>query len=196
MQHRHLLPNEIDLLLDGEVGFGVSPLRAHVDECEPCRARLADARVVVEALERLPHFAPSVRFADQVLAQVQIVEPWHVAAIDAARRLVPQSVPMRAVMAASATVVAAAVSASAVWLSFHADATVYALNLATDRARAALVNGVASIIGDAFGQPGLDVVRSSGLSGLAISAGVVLAAIAGATFGFRALATASRRVRE
>ncbi|HVT40589.1 MAG TPA: hypothetical protein VHE78_16215, partial [Gemmatimonadaceae bacterium] len=67
MQHRHLLPNEIDLLLDGEVGFGVSPLRAHADDCEPCRARLADARLVVEALERLPHFAPSMRFANQVL---------------------------------------------------------------------------------------------------------------------------------
>jgi hypothetical protein len=196
MQHRHLLPNEIDLLLDGEVGFGVSPLRGHVDECEPCRARLADARAVVEALERLPHFAPAVRFADQVLAQVQIVEPWHVAAINAAKRLVPQSAPMRVVMTASATVIAAAVSVSAVWLSFHADATLYAINLAADRARAALVNGAAGVIGDAFGQAGLDVVRSSGLTGLAISAGVVLAAIAGATFGFRALATASRRVRE
>jgi hypothetical protein len=52
MQERHLLPNEIDLLLDGEVGFGVSPLRAHVDDCATCRSRLADARVVVEALER------------------------------------------------------------------------------------------------------------------------------------------------
>jgi hypothetical protein len=196
MQHRHLLPNEIDLLLDGEIGFGVSPLRAHVDECEACRARLGDARVVVDALERLPHFAPPMRFANQVLAQVQIVEPWHVAAIDAARRLVPRSAPMRIVMAASATVMAAAVSASAVWLGFHADATLYAINLAMGRARAALVNGAAGVIGDAFGQAGLDVVRSSGLTGLAISAGVVLVAVAGATFGFRALATASRRFRE
>src|SRR5580693_5163872 len=103
MQHRHLLPNEIDLLLDGEVGFGVSPLRSHIDECAACRARLADARVVVDALERLPHFVPTIRFADRVLAQVQIVEPWHVAAIDAARRLVPRSTAMRVVMAASAT---------------------------------------------------------------------------------------------
>jgi len=26
MNHRHLLPDEIDLLLDDEVGFGVNPL--------------------------------------------------------------------------------------------------------------------------------------------------------------------------
>ena len=30
MQHRHLLPNEIDLLVDGDTGFGVQPLREHV----------------------------------------------------------------------------------------------------------------------------------------------------------------------
>ncbi|HVT37796.1 MAG TPA: hypothetical protein VHE78_02005, partial [Gemmatimonadaceae bacterium] len=134
------------------------------------------------------------RFANQVLGQVQIIEPWHVAAINAAQRLVPRSAPMRVVMAASATVIAAGVSASAVWLSLHADATLYAVNLATDRARAALVHGAAGLIGNAFGQAGLDTVRSGGLTGLAISGGVVLAAIAGATLGFRALATASRRV--
>ena len=27
MNHRHLLPDEIDLLLDDEVGFGVTPLQ-------------------------------------------------------------------------------------------------------------------------------------------------------------------------
>ena len=54
MQHRHLLPNEIDLLLDGEVGFGVAPLQAHVAACEDCQARLARSRKVVHALEDLP----------------------------------------------------------------------------------------------------------------------------------------------
>ena len=45
MQHRHLHPNEIDLLLDGEVGFGVAPLRAHVEGCAECRAKLDDAGI-------------------------------------------------------------------------------------------------------------------------------------------------------
>ena len=39
VNHRHLLPNEIDLLVDGEAGFGVAPLRAHVAECDECRAQ-------------------------------------------------------------------------------------------------------------------------------------------------------------
>ena len=195
MEERHLLPNEIDLLLDGEVGFGVTPLRAHADACAVCGERLAGARVVVEALDRLPHFAPSLRFSDEVMARVQIVEPWYLAALDTARRLVPRSQAMRLVMAASATFLASVMSASAVWLAFRADAALYALNLVANQSRAALVSGAGTLIGNAFGQSGLEVVRTAGVGGLAIGGACVLAAAGGATFGFRALASSSRRVR-
>ena len=144
MQDRHLLPNEIDLLLDGEAGFGVSPLRAHVEQCVECRSRLGDARVIVDALERLPRLAPSVRFSEQVLARVQIVEPVHVAVFEMARRLLPKSAPMRLVVAASATVLATSISASAVWVGLHADAALYATNLVLDRTRTSLLNGAGS----------------------------------------------------
>ena len=63
MKHRHLLPDEIDQLLDGEAGFGVAPLLSHVEECPTCREELAEARQVVSALERMPHFAPSPTFS-------------------------------------------------------------------------------------------------------------------------------------
>jgi hypothetical protein len=196
MQHRHLLLNEIDLLLDGEVGFGVAPLRAHVDGCAECQARLTDARVVVDALEDLPHFAPKLRFADRVMAQVQVIEPWYAPALDAARRLAPQSVPVRLVAVATASVVATVLSAGAVWLALRADAVLYVFGLVADKARTAVVSGAGALIGDTLGQPGLDAVRSGSLNGLALGAGLVLVAVGGATFGFRALASASRRVRE
>jgi len=196
MQHRHLLPNEIDLLLDGDVGFGVAPLRAHVDDCAECEARLSDARVVVDALEDLPHFAPKVRFTDRVMAQVQVIEPWYAPALDAARRLVPQSVPVRVVTVATAALVATVLSAGAVWLALRADAVLYVFGLVADKARTALVSSAGALIGETLGQPGLDAVRSGSLSGLALGAGLVLVALGGATFGFRALASASRRVRE
>lgn len=196
MQHRHLLPNEIDLLLDGEVGFGVAPLRAHVLDCAECQARLSDARVVVQALEDLPHFAPKVRFADRVMAQVQVIEPWYTPALEAARRLVPQSAPVRVVTVATALVLATVLSAGAVWLALRADAVLYVFGLVADKARTAVVSGAGSLIGDTLGQPGLDALRSGSLSGLALGAGLVLVALGGATFGFRALASASRRVRE
>jgi hypothetical protein len=196
MQHRHLLPNEIDLLLDGEVGFGVAPLQAHVAECEDCQARLARSRKVVEALESLPRLAPRPQFADRVMAQVQIVEPWHVAVLDTARRFVPQSARMRGVMAATASAVALALTSGAVWLALHADLAVYSFNLAAGRARGALFDFTTSAVGAAFGQGGLDALRSSGLRGLALGTGVMVVAVGGAAFGFRALASSSRRSRE
>ena len=99
MQHRHLLPDEIDQLLDGETGFGIAPLEAHVRECEQCRAELEAERQVVAAVEELPRLAPSPLFADHVVAQVNVYEPWDVAVRDAAagwvQRFVPQSRPLR-----------------------------------------------------------------------------------------------------
>ncbi|HLA89392.1 MAG TPA: hypothetical protein VJL28_03040 [Gemmatimonadaceae bacterium] len=196
MRHRHLLPNELDLLLDGEAGFGIAPLAAHVEECPACRARLADARLVVDALEALPHFAPTLRFADQVMAEVQIVEPWYAAPLEAFRRIVPQSRPMRVVTATSATVAAATMSALALWLALRADAALYLFGLVTDRARGVMVSGAAALAGQLLGQPGLDAIRSGSVGSLALGAGLLLAAVGGATFGFRALATAARRARE
>jgi hypothetical protein len=196
MNHRHLLPNEIDLLLDGEVGFGVAPLRAHVDACEDCQGRLARSRKIVDALEDLQHFAPNPRFAERVMSQVQIIEPWHVAVLDTARRFIPQSAPMRTVMAVTASTVALALTSGAVWLALHAELTTYSFNLAAARARSALMDTAASAIGAAFGQSGLDALRSSGLRGLALGAGVMVVAVGGAALGFRALASSSRRSRE
>jgi hypothetical protein len=196
MQHRHLLPNEIDLLLDGEVGFGVAPLRAHVDGCEDCQARLARSRKIVDLLEDLPRFAPTPRFTERVMAQVQIVEPWHVAVIDTAQRFVPKSAPMRTLMTVTASAVAFALTSGAVWLALHADLALYSFNLAAGRARSALIDGAASVIGTALGQSGLDAFRSSGWRGLALGAGVMVVAVGGATFGLRALASSSRRSRE
>ncbi len=195
MQHRHLLPNEIDLLLDGEVGFGVAPLRAHVEGCRECAAALDDARLVVDALDHLPHFTPSVKFTNAVLAQVQIVEPWHVALANTATRLIPASRPMRVVMGATAITAATAISASAVWLAFRADVAVYLFNAGVDRARGAVLSGVGTMITEAFGQQALELLRSSGLTGLATGGLVLLASVGGATLGLRSLAGAARRAR-
>ena len=51
MNHRHLLPDEIDQLVDSEAGFGIAPLKAHLRECADCHAEVEDARRLVSALE-------------------------------------------------------------------------------------------------------------------------------------------------
>src|SRR4249920_1763813 len=103
MNHRHLLPDEIDLLLDDEMGFGVAPLKTHIRDCADCRAKLDEAQLIVDALEDLPHFAPSHAFADRVMSQVPVFVPWHVAARDTVVRWLPQSRPARVAVGALAT---------------------------------------------------------------------------------------------
>ncbi len=193
MHHRHLLSNEIDLLLDGEAGFGVALLRTHVDDCHDCRARLDEARVVADALERLPHLAPRTGFADRVLSQVQIVEPWHVAALDSARRFVPESRLLRVLALSSVGLSSVAISASAVWIALSANLTVGSATVVTGRVRTALVAGMQQGLDAVLGASAADTVWASGSLALAAAGAALLAAVGAAAFGFRALAQASRQ---
>lgn len=193
MQHRHLLSNEIDLLLDGEAGFGVAPLRSHIDVCDDCRTRLEEARVVADALERLQHFAPRSGFADRVMNQVHIVEPWHVAALDTARRFVPESKPLRAAAIAGAAVSSVAISASAVWIVWSANLTASSATVAAGRVRHTLVTITRQFVESVLGAGAMETLRSNGAMGVAIAGVGLLAAVGAATLGFRALASASNQ---
>jgi hypothetical protein len=103
---------------------------------------------------------------------------------------------MRTLMTATASVVALALTSGAVWLALNANLALYSFNLAAGRARGALMDTAASIIGTAFGQSGLDALRSSGLRGLALGGGLMVVAVGGAAFGLRALTVSARRSRE
>lgn len=196
MQHRHLLPNEFDLLLDGAVGSDVARLRVHTEECADCRSRLADAKVIASALDNLPRFAPSPAFASRVLAQVQIIEPWHVALTDSVARLVPGSGPMRMVMAASAASVAIGISSAAVWLSFRTDVAMYLAGMASDRLRVALSVGIEVVARAVFGAGAVDALSTQGPAALGVGIAVIVVAAGSAAFGLRALTATSRRTQE
>lgn len=196
MQHRHLLPNEIDLLLDSEVGFGMAPLKAHAESCAACTARVDDARRVTAALDDLPRFAPAPSFANRVMAQVQVVEPWHVALTSAAMRLVPKTTPMRVVMAASASVIAVGISSAAVWLAFRADVAMYLAGLADERLRQGLTAGAASLAGAIFGNGAATALSTQGTAAVVAGMSVLVLGAGAAMLGLRALASASRRARE
>ena len=195
MQHRHLLPNEIDLLLDGEAGFGVAVLRAHLDECRSCSARLADARVVVAALERLPHFAPSLRFSDAVMEQVQVVAPLHIAALDTLRQWLPRSTPMRVLVGVGAGSAAVVVTSAALWIAFRADAAMFVYNLFASRVRAAVVGAASGLVRDAFGSGGSSWLPAAGSTALLVGAAVALLAATVAAFGLLSRTVSLRRVR-
>lgn len=194
MEHRHLLPDEIDQLLDGEAGFGVAPLVAHVQACAKCRAELAEARQVVSALEHLPHLGPSPRFSDRVMAQVQVFEPWHVSALDTVKRWIPASRPARALAVAATSVFALVISITAVWMAVRLDAFLFFLDLAGQRARRAVFDASGDVIASAFGGAAVDALKAGGMTA-AIGITSFLALIVVSAFALRALVSTARRRR-
>lgn len=197
MNHRHLLPNEIDLLLDAEeeAGFGVAPLRAHVRECPECRARLDEARVVVEALEELPLFAPSHRFADRVMSQVPVFVPWHVAASDTVARWVPRSRPARVAVVAGGATMATVLTAAMLWVITQADLVAFTSGVLGSELRDLVSGGLRSLVTTVFGEQLFVAIQQAGMVGLALAVGAFLVAAGGTLFGLRRLALASGRRR-
>jgi hypothetical protein len=193
MNHRHLLPNEIDLLVDGEAGFGVAPLRAHVLECGDCRERLEDARVVVDALESLPHFAPDSRLADRVMAQVPVFVPAHVAARDSVRRWLPQSAAARTAAVAVGTTVAGALTLAMIWLATRGDAVLFISGLLGDRVRAAAAGAARDLALALLGESALAALQATGAVGVTLLLFGFLLTAVGTVAGIRRLATAGRR---
>ena len=195
MDHRHLLPNEIDLLLDGDAGFGLAPLRAHVRRCSHCQGELAAARRIVALLDDLPHFAPPARFADGVMAQVQLFEPWHVTLRDSLLRLVPRSRPARALAAVGGFTTALLVSVGAIALLGRLDVLVFGWQFAVDRARTAFVTMIGETVSALFGDAAVGVLARSGPTGVTVAVIGFLTSLVMATLALRALTAAYHRQR-
>ena len=193
MNHRHLLPEEFDLLLDDEVGFGVAPLREHARECELCRAQLEEARMVAAALEELPQFAPSYTMADRVMAQVPVFVPWHATALDTVQRYMPRSRPAQVAAVGLMGMAGAVLTGGALWVAARGNVVSFAADVAGSHLRGAAVQAVQSGMVTLFGPSVMDTLQHGGPVGLgAIAAGFLVAAAASA-FGLRAIASAARR---
>jgi hypothetical protein len=191
--HRHLLPDEIDLLVDGEVGFGVAPLKAHVAECADCRAELDEARQLADALDRLPHFVPSPAFTERVMSQVQVFVPWHVAARQSVSRWVPESSRLRAAAGILAVGVGGALTLATLWLVARWDLLAYFSGVAFERTRVAAVGALGDLVAAVFGAAALDALRTGGLGAAAMGFALLLATTLVAVLALRRLVTAAAR---
>lgn len=195
MDHRHLLPHELDLLLDGDAGFGLAPLKSHVRRCAHCQAELDAAHRVVQLLDDLPHFAPPAPFADRVMARVQVFEPWHVSVRDGLRGLVPRSRPARALAAVGGLTMALLVSVGAVALLGRLDVVVFGWHFAVGRARTAFVSVVGDTVSALFGDAAVGVLTRSGPTGVTIAVVGFLTSLVLATLALRAMTAAYHRQR-
>ena len=193
MNHRHLLPNEIDLLVDGEAGFGVAPIRAHLDECSECRLRYDDERIIVDALESMPHFAADSRLPDRVMARVPVFVPAHVAARDSVARWLPRSGPARVAAGAVFASVASLLTVGMIWIATQGDAAVFMTGLLGDRLRGAVVGGAHDVAVTVLGEPALAAIQATGALGASLLLGAFVLTALGTVAGIRQLATAGRR---
>ena len=191
--NRHLLPDEFDLLLDEEVGFGVPPLQAHVKDCDQCRMELDSARTALARIELLPHYAPSPLFASKVMAQVNVFEPWHVAATNTVRGLVPSSRPVRVVLGAAGIMACFTLTTIAVWIAAQLDSALLLAGAAYEGARSVAMDVFATL----FGQRALAAVGAGDsrlllglLAALVVSIAVTIIALRRASRA--SLATQSR----
>jgi hypothetical protein len=195
MHDRHLRPDEIELLLDGEEGFGVAPLRAHVRQCASCDAELDKARELMVALDSLPDFAPSAAFADRVMSQVQVFEPWHAAALNTAQQFVPATRPARMAAGVGVAVSAGLLTAAGTWAVARADIALLMTQFGLERFREQVSAATSDLVTTVLGQPGLAAMQSSSPEMLALVTGGFVAVTGLAVVGLRTLATASRRTR-
>lgn len=190
--NRHLLPNEIDLLVEGDAGFGAPALRAHLEGCDACRERFEDELFVVQLLEELPHAVPDAAFADRIMAEVPAFVPLHVAAHDTLARWLPRTPAARLAGAVAIALMGALVSAALLWLASRADAAVFATQFVSDRLRNAAVSGAGRLAAAIFGDALVAVLRTSGAVGtVLLVAGFPLAAL-GTVAALRRLAAARR----
>jgi hypothetical protein len=192
---RHLRPDEIELLLDGEEGFGVAPLRAHVRQCTACDAELERARELMVALDALPDFVPSSAFADRVMSQVQVFEPWHAAALSSVRRFVPATRPARIAAGVGAALSAGVLTASATWAVARADIALLLAQVGLERFRDQLSAASSDLATTVLGQPGVDALQNGSPEVAAVAVGGFVAVVGLGVVGLRALAGATRPSR-
>jgi hypothetical protein len=87
----HLTDWTLEQLVEGTLASGeAAAATAHLEECARCSTELEAYQSLFEMLGELPRFAPSVAFADAVMARVEIA-PQESAFMAWLRRLVPST---------------------------------------------------------------------------------------------------------
>lgn len=192
MQHRHLLPNEIDLLLDEETGFGVQPLREHARACAECEQRLTEARQVTDALVALPVLAPRIGLADRVMSQVPVFVPWHVTARDTLRQWTPGSPVARLAAAAVMGMVGLWVTGLTLWIATRGDMLAVLTGVLGEGARATFARVVSDVVLALLGPQTVEAVQLVGPLGAALAGAGFLAAGLATVLGLRRIAVSGR----
>ena len=145
----------------------------------------------VSGLETLPEMTPRFGFADRVMHEVHVFEPWHVAIRTSVAGWVPSSPVARIAAGAAFTGAATLVTGAAAWSWAHRDATVFVGGLVTERAREGLFASLTATAQALVGPLGHSV--GSGLPLVAVAGATLLTGAGLGFLGLRAVAARARR---
>ena len=177
--HNHLTPDDIERLLDGEEGASRGSMADHVAGCPACQDALADAQQLVVALESLDDLSPSTAFADRVMAEVHVFEPWHAALTRTVSPWIPTTATGRIAAGVTVSVAGAGTTAGSLWLLARADMAVLLAGVGLSEVRTHLLgighDLIRLIAGPAGGAPA--VTASPSLLGAAIGSTILAAAL-------------------
>lgn len=192
----HLSIDEIDAWLDGVL----SPERhRHIDQCPQCLALVQAERETVDQLAGLPLWGPSAGFADRVMAQVQLPDPFAIRSLAAARRRIVATPRALAASVVLAVALVGSMAGSAVWMAAHQDAVLAwgaaLLGQAGDAAWVALRAGASNLIEQPWFASVRDAVGSPARIALVWSA-AALAYVAGVLALRRLLTLPTPRVAD
>lgn len=195
MTDQHLEPADIELLIDDEGATVAAPLAAHAARCDACRAAVEEARFVAEMLSTAPHLKPTREFSERVMGGVQVSSPWHVAVVDSVRAAVPQPGATRTGMLVAATLAGLVTTAGVVWIALRADQASVVAGFVAERGRMVGMRLAHEVAGGLFGPTAVELLRTHGLTALALAIPAFLLTSGVALAGFRALGVSARTRR-
>lgn len=111
----HLSPDDVELWLSGTLDAART---RHLDLCPECFDRAQAEREIVEQLTALPLMAPSPGFADRVMSQVRVADPF---ALRSIRQRIFASRRSMAVAASLALALVGSMAASVAWTLANQD---------------------------------------------------------------------------
>src|SRR5262249_41130833 len=148
-----------------------------------CRAQVEEARLVVDVLEDLPHFAPSHNFSSRVMSQVPVFVPWHVTARQTIAKYIPESRSARIAVGAVATSVASVMTVVILWLTTQTDVLVVASGTAGEQARGLVFDAGQAVLSAVFGDQMFAIIQGTGRVGIAAALLGLAAATGGSIAG-------------
>ena len=182
----HLSSDDVENWLNGTLGL--EPAR-HLDLCAECMDRVQVEREIVEQLASLPALAPSVEFADRVMASVKIADPFALRTLQTFRQRIFASRRSMAIAATFALLVVGSMAGSIVWTLANQDVLASAGGWIVAQSTQAGWLALRGLASNVIEQPWYESARAlAGHPGrLGTAIGVALIAYLGGVFALRRL---------